>query len=246
LTPRLPNFLKRFRTPPTLEALLDRASRERNGREAFYRALLERDLLIPGESDAGGLYIRPYDLEGKVTIFIFSTRERLEGRLGKKTEAITLPGHVLFSHLPPFDRLILDDGSKLSKEFTRSEAAALADGSIHTMAAGGWEPEGTSIIGVPKKYPVALMDELKKSLPLRPEVTAAYIAQIQETPLSEPRIVIALETAMTDDDFDALTARAAMLAAAVGAADVGFIRLGEDAIGEYLRTESEPFYTRGM
>ena len=244
-SPPLPlDFFKLFRTAPTLETLLERASRVKGGREQFYRALLESDLLIPGESDAGGLYIRPYELDGRVTIFIFSTQERLAGRLGAQTEAITLAGHILFSHLPPFDRLILDDGSKLSKEFTRSEVAALADRSI--LATGEWEQSGTSIVGQPKKYPVALMEELKKSLPLRPEIVAAYIAQIQDTPASEPRIVIALETAMDEGEFAALTARAAMLATAVGAADVGFVRLAGDAVGEYLRTETEAFYRQGM
>lgn len=226
----------------TLENLLERASREPGGRAAFYRALLESRLYIPGETDAQGAYIRPYDLDGKVTIFIFSTEEKLAARLGAETGSIMLAGHILFAALPAFDRLLLDDGSPVSKEFTRSEVAAIIDRSILTIEDADEQSCGTSILGQPKNYPVPLMEELKKSLPLRPEITAAYIAQLQESATSAPRIVIAFDTTMDDESFALLCSRAETLAVAVGAPDVIFTRLGDDALGEYLRSETEAFY----
>ena len=36
------------------------------------------------------------------------------------------------------------------------------------------------VLGQPKEYPVRLMEELKAKLPARPEVRAAYIAQMFE------------------------------------------------------------------
>ena len=56
--------------------------------------------------------------------------------------------------------------------------------------------------------------------------------------------MIAFETDMSDEDFEQLRANASRLAEACGVEDVLFMRLEDDAIGEYMRREAGAFYER--
>jgi hypothetical protein len=63
--------------------------------------------------------------------------------------------------------------------------------------------------------------------------------------MTEPQIVIAFDTDMNAADFEAFTANAVRLADACGAEDVAFIRLEDDAMGEYMQQEGRAFYRYG-
>jgi hypothetical protein len=240
------SLFSRFRKSPSpteqLERLLEAARSDSSRRSEFYRLFLESELCVPGSMDDGELLIQPYDLGGRKSFLVFSSPERMAEGLLDRPEHFTINAEMLLAALPVFDVLVLNYRTRMQKEFTPSEVQALLDGTI-------FHPEGTDesiILGKPKSYPVQLMEALKAKLPARPEVRAAYLAQLYDpAAMDAPRIVIAFETAMDADGFEMLCGNAARIAEACGAEDVIFRRLEEDAVGEYMRREAGAFYRLG-
>jgi hypothetical protein len=248
------NFLKNLfsrssdsGTDTPLDRLILEATENPGRRELFYRELLRSRLWVPGELHDGEILIRPYELEERKTILIFSSPDRMAEGLRDRPEFFGANGRALLESLPPFDSLLLNYRTRTQKEFTPSEVAAILDGSIFNQ-----EEEGSHcasrpmIVGQPKEYPVRLMEELKRRLPARDEVRAAYLAQIMEEGIDEPRIIIAFETGMGEQEFELFRSRAMELASACQAEGVEFRRLASDALGEYMRKESEPFYRAAL
>jgi hypothetical protein len=229
-------------TDDPLDRLIIEATENPARREAFYRELLRSRLWVPGELHDGEALIRPYELEDRKTILIFSSPERMVEGLRDRPEFFGANGRALLESLPPFDSLLLNYRTRTQKEFTPSEVAAILDGSIFAPEEGGHCASRSMIVGQPKEYPVRLMEELKRRLPARAEVQAAYLAQITGEGSDAPHIIIAFETGMGGPEFELLRSRATELAAACGAEGVEFTRLANDALGEYMRKESEPFY----
>jgi hypothetical protein len=237
-------FLPRRGAGRQIDALLRDAVRAPGGRAAFYRALLDETLFVPGETVEGELFIRPYEIDGRSTLLFFSSGERLSEALADAPSRIELPGRALLGVANVFDRVILDYGSSTAKEFTHSEIEAVLTGAVFELAE---EETGQGmVVGQPKKYPVRLMDLLRQGLPTRPDVRAAYIAQVYEIESGEePRVVIAFDTAMSEEELALFFDRVRDLAETNGAPDVRFTRLAEDGLGEYLRSEVTPFYSVG-
>jgi hypothetical protein len=230
-------------TDDPLDRLIIEATENPARREAFYRELLRSRLWVPGELHDGEVLIRPYELDERKTILIFSSPDRMAEGLRERPEFFGANGHVLLESLPPFDSLLLNYRTRTQKEFTPSEVAAILDGSIFVQGQEGSHCASRGmIVGQPKEYPVRLMEELKRRLPARDEVHAAYLAQTVEEGSEEPHIIIAFETELNDEEFELLRSRATELAVACQAEGVQFARLANDALGEYMRKESEPFY----
>jgi hypothetical protein len=237
------SFFSRFRKSPSptdqLERLLEAARNDSSRRSEFYRALLASELCVPGTLSDGELLIQPYDLGGHKTFMVFTSPERMAEGLLDRPPHFAIEAATLFAALPAFDVLVLNYRTRMQKEFTPSEVRALLDGAI--FHAGG--TDDSIILGKPKSYPVQLMEALKAKLPVRPEVRAAYVAQLFDpATMDAPRIVIAFETDMDDAGFEMLCGNAARIAEACGAEDVIFRRLENDAVGEYMRREAGAFY----
>jgi hypothetical protein len=240
------SLFSRFRKPPSpaeqLERLLEAARNDSSRRNEFYRALLASELCVPGTLSDGELLIQPYDLGGRKTFLLFTSPERMVEGLLDRPEHFAIEGATLFAALPAFDVVVLNYRTRMQKEFTPSEVQALLDGTI--FHAGG--SDDAIILGKPKSYPVQLMETLKAKLPARPEVRAAYLAQLFDpATMDAPRIVIAFETDMDEGGFDMLCGNAARIAEACGAEDIIFRRLENDAVGEYMRREAGAFYRLG-
>ncbi|MDB5033235.1 MAG: sseB [Chlorobi bacterium] len=224
-----------------LDALLADAVRAPELREAFYRRLLAATLMVPGEQRDGELLLRPYDLYGKRSILLFTSRAPASS-LRDHPPLVELPARVLLEVSLGFDSVILNYGNRNEKEFTPPEIRGILDGSIFSSGADAGAFGGI-MVGQPREYPVRLMNELRSALPSRPDVLRAYIAQVStEGVTEEPKIVMAFETGMSDDDFELFRGRVGLLAGSVGAEGVHFVRLAADGLGEYLRTETKPFY----
>lgn len=225
-----------------IDALLAGAVGNTEGRDTFYRELLEGELTVPGEAADGELFVRPYDINRKRTLLLFSTPLKLRRALPDNPPSVTLPSRTLLRAALTFDAAILNYRAPHAKEFTRSEMEAILDGSIFAQSCSTGEYRSI-ILGQPKHYPVALMDHLRGTLPARREVRAAYIAQVaEEGSLGEPTVVIAFDTAMEGEKLKGLTDEASAAAARLGFGSVLFTRLANDGLGEYLRSETAPFY----
>jgi hypothetical protein len=228
-----------------LARLLDDATWNTARRAEFYRALLEQTLYVPGQMEQGELLVRPYDVDGRKALLLFSSPAKLQSALRDRPGYVAVPARAMFQAAATFDGVILNYGAPRVKEFTHSEIAALLDGSIFTAPAAT-DHSNSIVLGQPKEYPVPLMEALRQGLPTRPEIRAAYIAQMYATgSQDEPRIVIAFDAAMSDSDFHEFLERVRSLSGSLGHADILFTRLESDGLGEYLRSETAPFYSVG-
>lgn len=239
-------LLSRFRsnTPADpLGDLLQQAGDDPARRLRFYRGLLAGHLHVPGEIHDGELFIRPYTLSGRKTLLFF-TIPSLASVLRDKPALVELPAETLLRASDAFDAAILNYGSRNQKEFTASEIRALLDGSIFTHHDAEL-PSPAILIGQPKEYPVRLMNELARALPARPQIAAAYIAQMtyEEAP-EKPVMVIALATDVDDATFAKIRENVLRLAAMLDVASLDVQRLTDDALGHYFRTETKPFYEK--
>jgi hypothetical protein len=234
---------KNEKEPDLLDMLVEEASHDIGKRSEFYRTLLASRLWVPGEARDGELFIRPYTIDGRKALLLFSSPERMAEGLRERPEFFGVTGRALLEAIPGFDSLILNYRTRTQKEFTSSEVAALLDGSIFEESNESCGVPRQIVLGQPKEYPVRLMEELKAKLPARSDVRAAYIAQLyEEGTMDAPRIVIAFETEMEEESFEVFRGRAMQLAEACDAGDPIFTRLEDDGLGEYLRKETEPFY----
>jgi hypothetical protein len=226
-----------------LDYLLESSRHDSASRDEFYRLLLDSTLHVPGKNIDGEMYIQSYDLDGRHVVLVFTSEKRLREGLRELPPSFTMRASELLPALPPYDRLVLNYRTRMQKEFTPSEVQAILDGTIfdETREVSG---DGL-VIGQPKVQPVKLMEALKEKLPAREDVRAAYLAQLFDSrTMSEPHPVIAFETDMSDEDFETLRSNASRLAEACEAGDILFMRLEDDAIGEYMRHEVRAFYER--
>lgn len=221
-----------------LAALLAEASRSPARRAAFYRALADGTLWVPGGMTNGELLVRPYQVHGRSVLLVFTSRSAATA-LRDRPEMIELPMRSVCGMAPMFDGVILNYGTRTEKEFTAPELRGLLDGSIFELV----EAEQGLLIGQPKEFPVRLMNELKRAFPSRPEITAAYIAQVTEEGRSgAPTIVIGIEAGISDEAFEEMRPKLERISEAAGASGVTFMKLADDPIAQYMRTETKAFY----
>lgn len=225
-----------------LDELLGRASRDPDKRGLFYRALLDAELVVPGEIDSDGILIRPYTLFNRKTLLLFSS-EKLAASLREQPKLIRLNGRTVLEAATRYEAVILNYGSRNEKELIWPEISAILDGSIFDVTRDG--PQEATLLGQPKEYPVRLMTELQRALPGRPEIVSAYIAQMsRERSTLDPQIVIAFESTMNTEAFEIFHGNVARMATTLGEEKVLFVRLSDDPLGAYLRSETDPFYNR--
>lgn len=202
---------------------------------------------MPGRVEDGDVFIQPFDLDGRGTIFAFTSERVLNQALRHNAGAIELPGRALLESLPAFDSLILDYRTRLQKEMTRTEVAALLDGSIFKlMRSGSLE---SLMLGRPRHYPVQLLDSLRPMLSNSTAFAAAYLCQSQRERDGATRIIIAIESVQENsDEVDVESARAAFDSIAQHVqnfdATISVILLGDDAASEFMRRETEPWWRR--
>jgi hypothetical protein len=241
-------FFSRIRSKSSvdpLDDLLTRAAHNPALREQFYHAMLESTLHVPGEIQQGELFIRPYTVHGRKTLLLF-TSPAMVSVLRDHPTLVEVEGRLLLQASAGFETTILNYGSRNEKEFTPPEIRALLDGSIFQPASRNGATDETSrgmMVGQPKEYPVRLMNELQRALPSRHDIRAAYLAQITyEGDTTGPIIVIAFDTDISDDEFGQLCAKVTAFAEGIGTSGIRLTRLANDPLGEYLRTETTPFY----
>jgi hypothetical protein len=238
----LSNLFSRSSPTDPLDALLAEASREPSKREEFYHALLDATLLVPGEIMEGELFVRPYTVENRKSLLIFTAPDQASS-LRDHPPLVEMKGEILLRAGLGFDGVALNYGNRNEKWFTAPELRALLDGSIFGLLEYGSSGSGL-LIGQPKEYPVRLMNELSRAFPTRSEIAAAYIAQtMREGEMAEPKLVIAIDTTMSEEDFRVMEEKLVRLAEALEV-NVDFTRLKGDPLGEYLRSETKAFYQK--
>jgi SseB protein C-terminal domain/SseB protein N-terminal domain len=179
-----------FTPENNLERALMRAANEPGARPEFYRLLLESELYVIGKVDgaipnenglihvAAGAHLSlaymPHD--GHDFSLAFSSLARLQAFASESEQYIVLKGRDLFENTRGA-YFMLNPGADYGKELLPQEIANLLDPKP-THRTITFEKETPVLVGQPEEYPRALMDALVVMFKQRPDVLAAYIAQI--------------------------------------------------------------------
>jgi hypothetical protein len=109
-----------------LERLFRLAMRDGAQRDAFYRALLEAELLVGGRMRGPGeAELQFYDLAGEKILPVFSHEDRLRKVLGPRAEALRFPGRDLFQSVAPGSPIALNPYSDFGREFSAAELSEI-------------------------------------------------------------------------------------------------------------------------
>jgi hypothetical protein len=242
-----------------LERLLISASSDPAARPAFYRALMDQELLVitegqkpaaPGMHVAGddeSFKIRLIDIKGTPHAPIFTSEQRISTVVKDEVGFLAMKGAAVFEMLRS-RYLILNPGSEYGKLFPPAEVDAMLTGSIFAQQQPVTMSRGTKVLfAQPKDYPHRLTDALSRFFARSRDVKAAYLA-LQFVPDSDSaaHILIGIEV---DGDFDKIIGEAGVVIRDVTPTGdfVDIVRIHSnptDTAGNYLKNETKPFYVR--
>ncbi len=233
-----------------LERLLRLAAGDPSRRAEFLEALLDAEVLVPGDTagtaadgESLTLQLREWQREdGSSAIPFFTSREVLEASIEGEERYLQLAARDLFEAVRG-TTLLLNPCSPYGREFTPGDIEALLAPVLveHRIA-----PGSKVVIGQPADYPAALVDALTGLFARHASVRRAFLAQVYEPASGDPpHLVVGLDAR---GSIDPLIAAAAALVreAAPRAGFVDFMPLSPaDAggvSGYFL--DSRPFYER--
>lgn len=225
----------------------------------FYRLFLASTLWIPTDSpvpEAAGwcsartgerFSIPVVEQEGRRYVAVFSSLAQLERWATGHGEAYLQMHAVDFlRQLDPDLRLLLDPASEYPKEFSAQEVQALLGATpeaVHLPA-----PPGTRFrLGPPPEESAAVAEALRARLRTLPEVSEAYLAEIEFPDSGErPHLIVGIRfrdprTPRAEQTYEML--HLAILPLLPAGEIVDFTGIGSDtSAGPYFLTESAPFY----
>lgn len=173
-----------------LERALVQATNDPAARPAFYRLLLDSELFVLGKAggEAGasqpGGEIQITQIRHKDRIYhpVFSSLSRMQNYLQEHPSYFTMKGRDLFASARGA-AFLLNPGSAYGKSLVPEEIADMLQ--PNPALQPGAHPEEI-LITQPAVYPAALADVLKKLFETRPEIEAAYLAQMAIGGRGEP------------------------------------------------------------
>jgi uncharacterized protein (DUF58 family) len=142
--------------------------------------------------------------------------------------------------------LVIDPGDPIELVLPGQDFRRIAGGEEH----GSEEtvPAGTSVmIGDPAEEPEAVLRAVAATCERRPEVIAAYRAQLHVDRAGErPHLAIGLVVEAPSGDHRELRREVARSATAAGAEQVSVVVLGQlaegDGVAAYMLEQTQPFY----
>jgi hypothetical protein len=246
----MPTVTEGFTPANPLELMMVEAHAGRMSMGTLMTALLSSPVyLVPGEdSDGGELSLAAHEgRDGGRYIPAFTARSRLE-RFSGSDRSASVPLRDLAAAWPDEVSLVIDPGDPVELVLPGHEFRQIGRGE----KPGGEQsvPAGTSVmIGDPAAEPEAVLGAVTVSCSKRPEVVAAYRAQLQvDRPGERPHLAIGLVVDSTSGDRDELRRAVAESATAAGAEQVSVLLLdpqaGGDAIAAYMLEQTRPFFRR--
>jgi len=147
-------FIPTFDVPEREEA-----RRRSDGRESFNPVIIEN--------------------EGRKTLILFDTLERLQGYATREIGYVAMPGHAILEAMPEGLHWVLNHTTDHHKEFTPEEIAHLKKQLEESRPKATTVKQGTQImIGAPAKIPEGLVEALQETLKRNDEVVSARLGQV--------------------------------------------------------------------
>jgi SseB protein C-terminal domain/SseB protein N-terminal domain len=233
-----------------LEVMMVEAQAGRMEMGVLMTALLSSPVyLVPGEGSDGGelALVAREGRDGGLYIPAFTDRGRLE-RFSGSNRSASVPLRDLAPSWPVEVSLVIDPGDPIELVLPGHDFRRIAGGD----EPGGEEtvPAGTSVmIGDPAEEPEAVLRAVAVACERRPEVIAAYRAQLHVDRAGErPHLAVGLVVEAPSEDHGELRSEVARSATAAGAEQVSVVvldRLAEgDAVAAYMLERTQPFYSR--
>lgn len=144
---------------PTFDVPEREGARKADGQEAFNPVIIEN--------------------EGRKTLILFDTLERLKGYATREIGYVTMPGHAILEAMPDGLHWALNHTTDHYKEFTPEEIAHVKKQVEASRPQSTTVKKGTKImIGTPAKIPDGLVEALRETLKRNGEVTSARLGQV--------------------------------------------------------------------
>jgi peptidyl-prolyl cis-trans isomerase C len=214
---------------PTFDVPDREGARRADGQEAFNPVIIEKD--------------------GRKTLILFDTLERLKGYATREIGYVSMPGHAILESMPDGFHWAMNHTTDHYKEFSPEEIAHLKKQIEAARPKPTTVKEGTQImIGAPAKIPEGLIDALRETLKRNGEVTTARLGQVYIAAEGEvPHLALVVRTGGITD-----TVKQAMIkdlstacSGKLGKGDHIDILIDEPGqISEGIISEVEPFHKK--
>lgn len=244
-----------------LERSLMDAAKDPSSRPQFYRDLLEGELFIVSELKDKSLavqaeFILPKDSEINIQSMHFNGRDFpvcftslvcFQKSINKESGYIKMKAKD-FLEIIKESGFLLNPGLEYGKEFTAEEVKRILDGSIWVPKEGYTiERESKIFLGQPAKYPIEMVEAIKKLFKQIEAIHKGYLVQIYIPSRNEPpHPVIGIEID-ENADWNNIVSQIGMVLEYfkqdVTLVDTIKIKNG-DQISDYMIKETKPFYKR--
>lgn len=240
-----------------LEKVLQRAAKDINAREEFYTRLLWNELFVITDGNRGegtttleeGTTVNFLTFPDGVLPVFTSANRILDGNDKTPRSYNAMKGQDLLS-LTRGSHLVLNPFSPFGKELPPHEIESILDGSIFNQLNGEprqqvVEQDTEVFLGQPEQRPEEMLQALSDIFAVEPGVRAAYMALMHRSDEEHAHLLIGIDA----DDM-----RSAISSDKIGAVVekftsekmpfVDFMQVSNCGVSDYLRNETEPFYTK--
>ncbi len=214
---------------PTFDVPEREGARRADGQEAFNPVIIEN--------------------EGRKTLILFDTLERLKGYATREIGYVAMPGHAILEAMPEGMHWALNHTTDHYKEFSPEEIAHLKKQVEAARPKPTTVKEGTQImIGAPAKIPGGLVEALRETLKRNGEVTSARLGQVYIAAEGEvPHMALVVQTSGISDTVKQAMIKDLSTACRGKLAEGEHIDILVDESGQIAKgiiSEVEPFHTK--
>ncbi len=208
----------------------------------FYRQLLDLQLFVLGRAGEGRIELAQIQHHDRIYHPIFSAPSRMQHYAQDHPQYFSMQGRDLFASARSAFFLLNPDW-QYAKELIPQELDRLLQ-----LGSAVDRPAGEVLITQPMVYPVILADALRKLFATRPEVEAAYLAQMAIAGRNEPsRPIVGIKMSGPWEPLAQAIGR--VVAPLPQGTQLAVTPITEHdtskALGNMLM-RYEPFYTRGL
>ncbi|QKN80887.1 enhanced serine sensitivity protein SseB [Scandinavium goeteborgense] len=237
-----------------LETLLEQAATEPAHRPAFFRALLDATVWVPGTAAEGEQVVEDSALDiqhwekddGTSVVPFFSSLEALQQAVTDEQAFVVMPVRTLFE-MTLGETLFLNAKLPTGKEFTPREISHLMgeEGnplSTQTVLEGG----ASLLLSEVTEPPAQMVDSLTTLFKSLKTVKRAFLCSIKEHAEEQPNLLIGIE--VEGDDIEAVIQATGSVATDTlpgdEPIDICQVVEGEKGISHFMLAHITPFYEK--
>ncbi|MGL4724229.1 MAG: enhanced serine sensitivity protein SseB [Scandinavium sp.] len=240
-------------TKNELETLLEQAATEPAHRPAFFRALLEATIWVPGTAAEGEQVVEDSALDlqhwekddGTTVIPFFSSLEAMQQAVDVEQAFVVMPVRALFE-MTLGEALFLNAKLPTGKEFTPREISHLIGDegnplSTQTVLEGG----ASLLLSEVAEPPAQMVDSLTTLFKSLKTVKRAFLCSIKEGADERPNLLIGIEA---EGDIEAIIQATGSVATDTlpgdEPIDICQVVEGDKGISHFMMAHITPFYER--